>query len=598
MDNADVARLLDEIADLLEIDGANPFRVRAYRAAARTVESLAEPVAKTAARDPDALSELPGIGKDLAGKIAEIARTGDLPLRRELAAKVPPSLAAMMRVAGIGPKRAKLFYDELGLRTLDELEAAARSGKLRGVRGVGETLEKRIIQGCAEERRRASRFRISEADAHAVPLVEWLRGAPEAIAVEVAGSLRRRRETIGDLDVLVSARDAEAVADRFIHFPDVAEVVAHGTTKCAVVLRSGMHVDLRVVEPECWGAALHYFTGSKAHNIAVRKLGVRRKLKISEYGVFRGARRIGGRTEREVFEAVGLPFIPPELREDRGEIAAARDGELPRLIEPDDLRGDLHVHTDATDGQDTLAAMVEACAARGYAYVAITDHSKGMRVAGGLDRAGLRAQRRAIDALQRKLRGIRILHGVEVDVLEDGSLDLDDETLAELDVVVAAIHTKLDMPEARMTKRVLAALANPRVTVLAHPTGRLIGRREPAKLDLAKVVAAARDLGVLLEIDAQPDRLDLGDALARMARDAGARLVIDSDAHRVADLGYMRYGVDQARRGWCTAADVANTLPLRELLRLTQRAGKSPRASERYSRPRAPRAAAHRDANA
>lgn len=598
MDNADIARLLDEVGDLLEILGENVFRVRAYRTAARTVEALAQPVTKLLARDPDALCELPGIAKDLAGKIGEIAITGDLALRRELAAKVPASLTAMMRVAGIGPKRAKLFYDELGIRTLDDLEAAAKRGKLRGVPRVGEALEKKILEGCIDQRARRGRFKISEADAHAAPLLEHLRACPQAERVEVAGSLRRRRESIGDLDLLVASREPAVVAERFVRYPDLTKLLARGETKCSGVLRSGMQVDVRIVEPDCWGAALHYFTGSKAHNIAVRTLGVKRKLKISEYGVFRGKRRVSGRTEEEVFAAVGLPWIPPELREDRGEIQAAREGTLPRLVELADIRGDLHMHTDATDGKSTLREMVEACAARGYAYVAVTDHTKALRVAGGLDRAAFARQRRMIEALRRRLPGIAILHGAEVDILEDGRLDLDDDTLSELDIVVAAVHDKLAMPEAEMTARVLRALANPFVDVLAHPTGRLLGQREPSPLDFGAVVAAARDHGVFLEVDAHPDRLDLCDTLVRMARDAGVSVVIDTDAHRVGELDNMRYGVDQARRGWATPANVANTLPLaafRKALRRARRcspadlAPPAPRRTARSPRSRAVR---------
>jgi DNA polymerase (family X) len=576
MDNAEITRVLDEVADLLEILGENPFRIRAYRTAARTIETLTEAAERIVLRDPKALATLPGIAKDLAGKIAEIVTTGDLELHRELIAKVPASLTTMMHIAAIGPKRAKLFYDTLHIRSLEDLETAARGGKLHGIRGVGETLEKRIVEGCAAQHTQAGRrISLSEADAHATRLVAYLRASPAAAQVDVAGSLRRRRETIGDVDLLVASRDPVAVADRFISYPELVKVLAHGKTKCAGVLRSGVQVDVRIIEPSCWGAALHYFTGSKAHNIAIRTLGVKRKLKINEYGVFRGERRISGGTEEEIFAAVGLPWIPPELREDRGEIDQAREGHLPDLVELSDIRGDLHVHTDAGGGESTLREMVEACLARGYEYVCIADHTKvaAAHVAGGLDRAGLRRQRRAIETLRRHIPGITILHGAEVDILEDGELALDDETLGELDLVLAAVHSKLDMPEPRMTARVLAALANPHVDVLAHPTGRLIGQREASPLDVGKVVAMARDRGVLLEINAQPDRLDLCDAFVRMARDAGVRLVVDTGAHSVAELDFMRYGVDQARRGWCTKSDVANTLPLatfRARLRRTQ----------------------------
>lgn len=571
MDNVDIARLFNEIADLLEIEGGNPFRVRAYRTAARTVEALGEPASAIAARDPGGFAELPGIGRDLAGKIVEILTTGDLALRRELVAKVPESLVVMMRVDGVGPKRAKLFYDNLGLETLDQLERAAKDGKLQSVRGIGAVLEKRILQGCADQRARASRFLLAEADAHAAPLLAYLKAAPQVVSIDVAGSLRRRRETVGDIDVLVASTEGPAVADRFVSYPEVTQVLSHGETKCSVALRSGMRADLRIVAPESYGAALHYFTGSKAHNIAVRTLGVKRKLKISEYGVFRGKRRIGGRTEEEVFRAVGLPWIAPELREDRGEIDAARRGKLPRLIELGDVRGDLHMHTDATDGKSTLREMVEACAARGYAYVAITDHTQALRMTGGLDRAGYRRQRRTVEALNNEFPAITILHGAEVDILADGSLDLDEETLAELDVVIAAVHSKFAMTEAAMTERVLSALAHPQVNILAHPTGRLLGKREPYAIDMAKIAKAACDRGILLEINAQPERLDLSDNLVRMARDTGAQFVINTDAHRTSELDFMRYGVDQARRGWCCAKEVANTRPLEDLRAILRR---------------------------
>jgi DNA polymerase (family 10) len=364
------------------------------------------------------------------------------------------------------------------------------------------------------------------------------------------------------VDILVASARPRPVADCFLHHPAVKRVLAHGGTRCSVVLASGLQVDLRIVPAASFGAALHYFTGSKPHNIAVRAMGVKRHLKINEYGVFRGTRRIGGRDEADVFKAVGLPWIPPELREARGEIEAARDGTLPELVELDDIRGDLQVHTRYTDGHNTVAEMAGACAERGYEYVVISDHSRAVRVAGGLDAEGFRRQFREIDRVQKQMRGITILKGAEVDILEDGRLDLNDRILAEFDVVVAAVHSNFNMTKAAMTARVVRALAHPRVHVLAHPTGRLIGRREPYPLDMPAVIRAAADHGVLLEINAQPDRLDLDDLHARMAKDAGVKLVVNTDAHRVGELGCMRYGVDQARRGWCRAVDVANTLPL------------------------------------
>jgi DNA polymerase (family 10) len=561
MENIDVAKIFDEVADLLEIQGANPFRIRAYRTAARTMETLPEPAARMVAAG-DGLEELPGIGEDLAGKIRTILKSGDLPLRKQLATKIPEGLVEMMRIPGVGPKRAKLLYDKLHIKSIDQLDKAAVAGRLHELRGFKETLEAKIVQGIREYQARAGRCRLSEADAYAAPLVEYLRATPGLHRIDVAGSYRRRRETVGDLDILVATSRPAAVADRFVAYLEVERTEAHGPTRCAVLLKCGLHVDLRIVPLVSYGAALHYFTGSKAHNISIRALGVKRHLKINEYGVFRGTRRIGGRDEADVFKAVGLPWIPPELREARGEIEAARDGTLPELVELDDIRGDLQVHTRYTDGHNTVAEMAGACAERGYEYVVISDHSRAVRVAGGLDAEGFRRQFREIDRVQKQMRGITILKGAEVDILEDGRLDLNDRILAEFDVVVAAVHSNFNMTKAAMTARVVRALAHPRVHVLAHPTGRLIGRREPYPLDMPAVIRAAADHGVLLEINAQPDRLDLDDLHARMAKDAGVKLVVNTDAHRVGELGCMRYGVDQARRGWCRAVDVANTLPL------------------------------------
>jgi DNA polymerase (family 10) len=576
MDNVDIAKLFEEAADLLEIQNENPFRVRAYRTAARTIETLGQPVAELVRKNGHRLSELPGIGQDLAGKIVEIVQTGHFSLLEQLARKVPETLVEMMRIEGVGPKRARMLYDKLGLKTLADLEKAAREGRLDAVRGFGKVLQGRILRGCAEHRARSARCRLSEADAHVQPLLAYLREAPAVEKIEVAGSYRRRKETVGDADILVAARRPAGIAERFVSYPEVERVLAQGETKCSVRLRSGLQVDLRIVPPESWGAALHYFTGSKAHNIAVRTLGVKRGLKINEYGVFRGRRRVGGRTEEEVFRAVGLPWIAPELREDRGEIEAARAGALPKLVELGQIRGDLQVHTDATDGKDTLAEMVEACRARGYQYVAITDHTKAVRIAGGLKASEFRKQFRQIDELRRRIPGIAILKSAEVDILDDGRLDLDEETLALLDVVLVSVHSKFHMSETGMTERVLRALRHPRVHIFSHPTGRILGRREPYPIDMAQVARAAKDLGVLLEINAQPDRLDLNDVHAKMAREAGARFVISTDAHRVADLDFMRYGVDQARRGWLSAEDVANTRPLEKLRKLLEKRSPAP----------------------
>jgi DNA polymerase (family 10) len=570
VENIEIAQTLDEVADLLEIQGANPFRVRAYRTAARTVGALDRPVAALLAADPGALEELPGIGADLAGKIAGLARTGRLPLLQQLTRKTPESLVAMLRLPGVGPKRARLIYEKLGIRTLAQLARAAHAGKLATLPGIGVTLEQTILKGIQQDQARGGRFPLAEAEALVRPLVDALRAVPGVRQLDIAGSMRRRSETVGDVDVLVAAAHGSKAADRFIHFGDVKDVIAEGSTRSAVRLRSGLQVDLRLVPAASYGAALHYFTGSKAHNIEIRRRGVQRKLKINEYGVYRGTRKIGGRAEADVFRAVGLPWIPPELRENRGEIEAAERGALPHLVELSDIRGDLQMHTVYSDGRQALPDMVRACAERGYEYVAITDHTQAVRVAGGMGRAGFRKQAREIERVQTMLATPVILKGAEVDILEDGTLDLDEATLAELDLVVVSVHSKFNLTRAQMTRRIVRALKHPRVHVLGHPTGRLLGRREPYAVDMAEVIKAARDYGVLLEINAQPERLDLNDLHIAMARQAGVPLVISTDAHRTDELRWMIYGVDQARRGWCAAADIANTRDLagfRALLR-------------------------------
>jgi DNA polymerase (family 10) len=559
MENIEIAKTFDEVADLLEIQGANPFRVRAYRNAARTIGTLGTPVETMVKHDGETLEELPGIGSDLAGKIVTLCRTGELPMLSQLTRKTPESLVAMLRIPGVGPKRARLIYKKLGVKTLAQLEKAARAGRLSKLRGMGKKLEQTILRGIDQDKAHVARVPLAEAEAYVHPLVEALRATKGVDQLEVAGSFRRRRETVGDVDILVASSNAPAVAEAFLAYGDVKQVLARGDTKCSVVLRSGLQVDLRIVPRSSYGSALHYFTGSKPHNIAIRLLGVKRRLKINEYGVFRGARQIGGRAEGDVFKAVGLPWIPPELRENRGEIEAARDRRLPRLVDLNDIRGDLQMHTDATDGKNTLAEMVAACEARGYEYIAITDHTKAVRVAGGLTKAGFHKQFRAIDVARKSVSKLMVLRGAEVDILDDGSLDLEDELLAELDIVLVSVHSRFNMPKNLMTRRIVRALQHPRVHILGHPTGRLIGKREPYLVDMAEVVKVARDYGVMLEINAQPDRLDLTDLHAQMAREAGVKLVISTDAHRIQELDYMRYGVDQARRGWCEAKDVANT---------------------------------------
>ena len=571
MENIDIARTFDEVADLLEIQGANPFRARAYRTAARTIGAWNTPVASLVEKNDHALEALPGIGEDLAGKIAELCRTGELSLLKELTRETPESLVTLLRIPGVGPKRARLIFSKLGVKTLPQLEQAGKAGRLSALPGLGPVAERAILRGIEQAKVHAARVPLAEAEAYVRPIVEALRSTLGVRQLDLAGSVRRRAETVGDVDILVDATDARAAAESFVGCPDVKRILARGETKCSVVLRSGLQVDLRIISEPSYGAALHYFTGSKAHNIAIRTLGVKRRLKINEYGVFRGRRQIAGRTESEVFSAVGLPWIPPELREDRGEIEAARANRLPRLVEVGDIRGDLQMHTTYTDGRHTVAQMVQACASRGYEYLAITDHTKAVRVAGGLTNAEFRKQAREIDRVQTKFTDIVILKGAEVDILDDGSLDLDDDTLAALDIVVVSVHSRFNMPKTEMTRRIVRALRHPHVHILGHPTGRLLGEREPYAVDMEQVVKAAGEYGVLLEVNAQPRRLDLNDRHAAMAREAGVKVVIGTDAHRTEELAHMRYGVDQARRGWCEAQDVANTRDLKTFRKLIRK---------------------------
>jgi DNA polymerase (family 10) len=565
--NAEIADRFEQLADLLELDGANPFRVRAYRNAARFIRGHSRSLAELLDEGVD-LAELPGIGADLAAKIATLVRTGRLPLLVQMAKKVPAPLVAMTRIEGLGPKRAQALYRALKIRSLEDLARAARSGRIRELPGFGARTEQLIAARAARAATAENRMRLADAEQVARPLVAYLGGIDDVRKVEVAGSFRRRRETVGDLDVLVSAARGARVMERVVRYEDVADVQSQGTTRATLRLRNGLQVDVRVVPSAAFGAALHYFTGSKAHNIAVRRMAMARGLKLNEYGLFRGEKRVGGRTEDEVFAAVGLPSIPPELREDRGEIEAARRGKLPQLVQLADVRGDLHCHSRATDGRDTIEAMARAAAARGYQYLSINDHSRHVTVAHGLDRRRLLEQIRAIDRLNAKLDGITVLKSVEVDILEDGRLDLPDSVLKELDFTVCAIHYGFGYSRARQTSRVLRAMENPYFSILAHPTGRLLNAREACDIDLERILEAARDRGCVMELNAQPDRLDLDDRACRLAKEIGVKVAISTDAHRAADFELMRFGVDQARRGWLEPSDVVNTRPLAELRRL------------------------------
>ena len=511
--NAEIADMFEQTADLLEIKGDNPFRVRAYRRAARTVEGLPQSVRGMLTAEAD-LSELPGIGKDLAGKIADICKTGHFDLLEQLKKKLPGELGEMAALPGLGPKRIKLLYSKLHVRTLADLRNAVKAGRLQRRKGFGPAIEKKLA-AALQKPVSTKRFKISVAEQEAEALVAYLRDGGKVI---VAGSYRRRRETVGDLDILVTSKHAAAACDRLTQYDNVAEVLAHGPTRATVVLRSGIQVDLRAVAEESYGAALMYFTGSKAHNIALRNIAVDRKWKLNEYGLFSGKRRIAGATEEEVYNKLGLAYIPPEMREDRGEVALAEADTIPRLVEVKDIRGDLHCHSDWTDGTAPLADMAAAAKACGYEYMALTDHSRRQTMSHGLDPARVTKELHEIDKLNAKFKGFTVLKGIEVDILKDGTLDLPDSTLEKLDVVVASVHSFFDLPRDQQTDRVIRAMQNRHVHIIGHPTGRLIGEREPYEIDMDRVLSAAADLKCYLEINSQPDRLDLSDLNAHAAK--------------------------------------------------------------------------------
>ncbi|MCI0622550.1 MAG: DNA polymerase/3'-5' exonuclease PolX [Acidobacteria bacterium] len=577
MENVEIARAFNEYADLLEIQGQNPFRVRSYRKAAMTVEGLSRPVIELLDEGED-LTELPGIGARMVEHIREIIARGRLAGLQEIQKDLPGTLTEVMHLPGLGPKRTKQLHDVLGIRSIQQLRKALDAGKVEKLRGFGEKSAEKIRLGIKEFAQQARRFKLSDADQLVRPLVAYLRQAPGIEQMEVAGSYRRRKETVGDVDILVASEKPRPVMARFRTYPDVKRVEMAGPTRGTIVLRSGLQVDLRIVPHRSYGAALHYFTGSKAHNVAVRTLGVERGLRISEYGVFRVPKRkkadglgkeegvrIGGAQEEDVFRAVGMQWIPPELREDRGEIAAAQQKKLPELLTLDDIRGDLHMHSTWTDGNSTIEEMVRACQERGYQYCAITDHSQESRVAGGLGVKDFKKQWKEIEKARKQFPKIQVLAGVELDILADGSLDLPDKTLGGFDIVIAAIHSNLNITKQQMTKRILRALAHPAVDILAHPTGRQINRREPFSVDLEQVFKAAKQHDVALELNAQPERLDLNDANVRWARELSIKIAIGTDAHSTGNLRYMRYGVDQARRGWLEKRHVLNTMTWRQL---------------------------------
>jgi DNA polymerase (family 10) len=561
MDNLAIARALVDLADMHELGGTIAFKVRAFRSAARAIEGYAGNIAELARTGK--LSEVRGVGEGVARRIKELLETGKIDEAEKLRAKLPPGLVELMNLPGIGLKTAQQVWQERSITTIDQLEEAAKAHRLRDLPRFGEKREEKLIVAIAAWRKRASapkRRPLAEAMIAAEGVVQAMRAVPGVLSCDYAGSLRRRSETVGDLDILVAAEaaSAPAIMDAFATAPGVVEVLGKGDTKTSVVLDSGMQADLRVVPPDSWGAAIQYFTGSKDHNVAMRTLAVKKKLKVSEYGVFdESGKKVAGKDEASVYEAIGLRWMPPEMRENRGELERAAKGDVPRLVELSDVKGDLHMHTTATDGKSTLDEMAAAAKAAGRSYVAITDHSETLTFVRGMTRERLREQRKQIrDTEQRQ--GIRLFAGVEADILADGSLDLDDE-LGELDWVVGSVHQNLRMQREEMTKRVVRAIESGKIDCLGHPTGRQIGLRDPSELDMEQVIAALARTGVAIELNSSPMRLDVDEHTARLARDAGVPVVLNSDAHSIRELAFLRFGIGIARRAWLGPEHVLNT---------------------------------------
>jgi len=566
MKNQEIVKIFNDIADLLEIKGENPFRIRAYRRAALNIESLSTDIAST---PKDELMEIPGIGQDLAGKILEYIQTGKMHDYEDLKKEVPEGLSGLLSVPSLGPKTAKLLFEKLQVKDLDDLARLAREHKLIGLPGIKEKTEENIIKGIEMLKRGMERQPLGKVLPVAKDVVGYLETHAPVDQIKIAGSIRRWKDTIKDIDILATSRDPKAVMNAFVHLPHVQDILMHGPTKSSVIIHEGLQVDLRVVEEDSFGAALAYFTGSKAHNIRLREMAVKAGLKINEYGIFREKddKKLGGKREEDVYRILSLPFIAPELREDLGEIEAAIEGRLPRLIDSSDIRGDLHVHTRRSDGSHDFDELIREAKKRGYAYIAITDHSKGLGIARGLNEERLLEEKAEIEALNKKLKGFKLLAGVEVDIRSDGRMDFTDEILRQMDIVVASIHSGFRQSREQITRRLTSAMRNPCVSIIAHPTGRLIGERDPYDVDMHEVLKVAKETGTAIEINAYPLRLDLNDAYAKMAKEMGIRLAISTDTHITNQFDFMEYGVAIARRGWLEKRDVLNALDYSSLLK-------------------------------
>jgi DNA polymerase (family 10) len=569
MENREIAAVLEEISNLMRIVQDDPkwsFKAVAYDRAKRSIESHPERL-EDIARDPNRkLTDIPGVGADLAKKITELVETGRCAYHQEQLAKVPRSLLDLLQLQTVGPQKVRLFHQQAKICTIDELETAAKEGRLRGLPGMNQKSEENILKAIEVFRRAVGRFRLDTAYETAEVLTAWLRDSKAVEEITPAGSLRRGRETVGDLDLLVTGSDPPSIADHFVKYPGIAAILAKGQDKVSVKLTNDMQVDVRLLDRSAYGAALQYFTGSKEHNVVLRDRAKRQGWKLNEYGLFEGEKVLASRTEEEIYAKLGLPWIPPELRENLGEIEAAEKGELPKLVEPTDIRGDLQMHTTASDGHASIEEMAAAAKQLGHQYILITDHSKAVTVANGLDERRAAEHIRSIHAARMKVKGIEIWAGAEVDILGNGSLDYPDELLKQFDIVLVSVHSRMNMPAEEMTTRLLRALENPYVRIVGHPTGRQILRRDPFLFDLEKVFAVAKKLGVILELNASPERLDLCDRHVKLARDRGMKIIISTDAHDPRHFKLMRYGVITARRGWMDKSGVLNTLPPEKLL--------------------------------